>query len=466
MTTTAGSTTNYDRIVPSTSRPVLRLRITLEESEPEIWRTFDVDPSLTLADLHDAIQLIMGWRNSHLHEFTEVDRWDRSNGIPRIGRAPRVWGMTDIDAPEEVVPDTTVTIAEAFDHDGPLYYQYDFGDSWNHRLELIERGTTDAGESPVNVVHGERRCPYEDAGGMHGYAEKLAVMADPTHPDHEFITEWVNATLGPWRTSDPEHFDAAAVQRGLDRRFGAGEGSIPSLSLLGTYLERLPASLGAELTTHLEMSGAFDLPRPTITDMAEVLTPLQWLIDTVGLEGIPLSKAGWMPPAVVREGMTTLGWARDWMRATSEATTPPLRNLRESAMRMGIVRKFKGRLVLGAEAKKSLGDIERLWDLTAARVLRGLDASETDAGLFLLMGIADGTITARNDGWQSIVFGLECLGWSMPDPEGFTQSTIRDLTVPLTWVLRDLQVLGDSYGAAPREAHSAARAFARDTLLR
>ena len=46
------------------------LKIRLLEIEPEIWRRFAVPASISLDRLHDIIQIVMGWTDSHLHEFT------------------------------------------------------------------------------------------------------------------------------------------------------------------------------------------------------------------------------------------------------------------------------------------------------------------------------------------------------------------------------------------------------------
>ena len=50
---------------------VYRLRITLQDLEPPIWRTVLVPVSITLEELHYVVQVTMGWDNSHLHIFTK-----------------------------------------------------------------------------------------------------------------------------------------------------------------------------------------------------------------------------------------------------------------------------------------------------------------------------------------------------------------------------------------------------------
>ena len=50
-------------------------------------------------------------------------------------------------------------------------------------------------------LEGERACPPEDCGGVSGYVDYLAAIADPKHELHEEMLEW----RGPF---DPEAFDA------------------------------------------------------------------------------------------------------------------------------------------------------------------------------------------------------------------------------------------------------------------
>lgn len=49
---------------------ILYDKIQLLDIEPAIWRRFVVPASITLDRLHDVIQIVMGWTDSHLHEFT------------------------------------------------------------------------------------------------------------------------------------------------------------------------------------------------------------------------------------------------------------------------------------------------------------------------------------------------------------------------------------------------------------
>jgi hypothetical protein len=48
---------------------LLRLKLLLRDVHPAVWRRFKLADSLSIADLHRVIQLLMGWDEDHLHRF-------------------------------------------------------------------------------------------------------------------------------------------------------------------------------------------------------------------------------------------------------------------------------------------------------------------------------------------------------------------------------------------------------------
>lgn len=48
---------------------VLLLRISLRCVRPPVWRPVSDPEQITIAQLHQVIQLAMGWNNEHLHRF-------------------------------------------------------------------------------------------------------------------------------------------------------------------------------------------------------------------------------------------------------------------------------------------------------------------------------------------------------------------------------------------------------------
>lgn len=93
-------------------------------------------------------------------------------------------------------------------------YTYDLGDNWEHQV-LIERTqpAPDAGRYPACVA-GRRNCPPEDCGGPWGYAELLAAIADPAHPEHADQRAWLGEDF------DPDEFDVDAADADIANRFG------------------------------------------------------------------------------------------------------------------------------------------------------------------------------------------------------------------------------------------------------
>ncbi len=56
-------------MTPRTLRSIYQLKVILKGIRPPIWRRLLIASTDTLEDLHIALQIVMGWTNSHLHEF-------------------------------------------------------------------------------------------------------------------------------------------------------------------------------------------------------------------------------------------------------------------------------------------------------------------------------------------------------------------------------------------------------------
>lgn len=98
---------------------------------------------------------------------------------------------------------------------GTALYEYDFGDRWLHRLEVVSRRPRNAADPRAQLLGGVRRGPLEDSGGFPGYGEILDVLADPAHPDHAEVSKWVADVTGSDEPYDPDVLDVNAVNRAL-----------------------------------------------------------------------------------------------------------------------------------------------------------------------------------------------------------------------------------------------------------
>lgn len=135
---------------------VHQLRVTLDEVEPVVWRRVKVASSTTLAQLHQVLQAAMGWQDLHLHAFHVG--WDRYGGMDGDGES--------------------ATLAQVLPRAGAVMgYVYDFGDDWQHVVE-VEKVLTRvrAGTVLPCCTAGRRACPPEDVGGPPGYAAMLSAL--------------------------------------------------------------------------------------------------------------------------------------------------------------------------------------------------------------------------------------------------------------------------------------------------
>jgi hypothetical protein len=121
-----------------------------------------------------------------------------------------------------------------------------------------------------------------------------------------------------------------------------------------------------------------------------MVRPYTWLLDRVGSEGIRLTAAGYLPPVHVAAALADLGLAEELShQGNRESYTWPVLHLRESAQKMGLVRKYRGDLRQTAIGRKFRDDPVALWwHLSRRMPLRSADAFELQAGLLILLAIA------------------------------------------------------------------------------
>ncbi|WP_253904171.1 plasmid pRiA4b ORF-3 family protein [Arthrobacter sp. Br18] len=230
---------------------VLRVEVSIEGSEPLIWRLLDIDASLTLDKVHEVLQTAVGWRDVHLHSFTDTDPYRRLRPVGGRVPEPRRWVSRNLleDSDEDLL-ETDWSLGEILTPDsGPVFYEYDFGDSWTHRLELTEILPTSADTPQVRLVDGARRAPLEDSGGIGGYHDLLDTLADPSHDEFESLTGWVAWTAGPWQDFDPERLHIDAVNTELALLFPAHpaeDAGFKDRPVIHEIADRLPRGMRRE----------------------------------------------------------------------------------------------------------------------------------------------------------------------------------------------------------------------------
>jgi hypothetical protein len=176
---------------------IYQIKITLQGARPPIWRRILVESNITFGKLHDIIQIVMGWDNSHLHMFNVGERIIGDPADDEFGE------FRSLDEMRQRLGKMVPKAGQKFD------YEYDFGDSWDHTLLVEKILPYDPNIRLPVCIKGKRACPPDDIGGVWGYELFLEAIADPNHSEHDQYLEWIGGEF------DPEAFDIEAINAEL-----------------------------------------------------------------------------------------------------------------------------------------------------------------------------------------------------------------------------------------------------------
>jgi hypothetical protein len=175
------------------------------------------DPGLLgFEQVHQILQAAFGWDDTHLHRFVTSDPFAPLR--PVDGEFPEVLQWLPGKECEEPGdrPEEDCSLDELLAlGSGGAFYEYDFGDSWLHRLELVSRRPAVEESLPARLLDGARPGPLEDSEGFPGYEEIMDALADRSHPDHAEYSAWVADITGSDAQFDPAFLDIPAVNRML-----------------------------------------------------------------------------------------------------------------------------------------------------------------------------------------------------------------------------------------------------------
>lgn len=143
---------------------IYQLRIDIKGFKPPIWRRVLVPANSTFADLHQVIQRLFEWEDSHLHSF-EVS-----------GFLIEPAAQFDIDFElfydEEPMNSEDIHLKEILYENCSFTYTYDFGDDWEHKIKLekifsleefAEEFSQYSADSLPVCIKGKGDAPMEDS---------------------------------------------------------------------------------------------------------------------------------------------------------------------------------------------------------------------------------------------------------------------------------------------------------------
>ncbi len=163
-----------------------KLKITLNYTDPKVYRTVIVPENFNFHQLHIVIQLVMNWTDTHLYQFNV--------GAP--------YGSDSI-APiyEDDDDDFFSNRYEKFDSEKALLsdyfngqkkkmnYIYDFGDDWHHIITVLQKPKEEV--LFPKCIKGENAAPIDDCGSYPGFYNLIAMShkKNKTEEDREHL-EW------------------------------------------------------------------------------------------------------------------------------------------------------------------------------------------------------------------------------------------------------------------------------------
>ncbi|WP_295401597.1 plasmid pRiA4b ORF-3 family protein [uncultured Thiocystis sp.] len=177
-------------------RKIDQLKIALSGAKPPIWRRLLIVDTVPLPVFHAVLQIVMGWEDSHLHQFVAGGNY---------------YGTPDPDDPfSETLNESRYKLSQLLKKEkDSLIYEYDFGDSWEHKVTLEKILPFDPEAVLPRCIKGKGACPPEDVGGIWGYYGFLEALRDPQHPEHEDYKDWIGGDF------DPDAFDLDEINAPL-----------------------------------------------------------------------------------------------------------------------------------------------------------------------------------------------------------------------------------------------------------
>lgn len=159
-----------------------QIRVDLLHVKPPVWRRLVLPGDLTLDRVHVVVNQALGWTDSHLHRFRTGNGRNASYFLSRF----------DVSEGQTGILEDGVRLDQVIGGVGDkFWYDYDFGDGWEHTIRV--EAVLPAPPVEVEVVTGRRACPPEDVGGVWGY---------------ESVASWVESDYD--KSLLPDQFDSAS----------------------------------------------------------------------------------------------------------------------------------------------------------------------------------------------------------------------------------------------------------------
>ena len=189
----------YSNLEKLTDGPIFQsegiiLLVKLNLKHHQVWRRIAIPKHITFPDLHKTLQIVFGWKDYHLHEFSifQSGPVEPYQEVSKVDRKPTIRLLCHEEAfsYDNEIPIKLETQERLVDYlPANITYTYDFGDDWEH-LIVVEEMIDNHDRNHSVCLAGDGNSPPEDVGGEPGFEEFLAIMADKEHPEYENLKSW------------------------------------------------------------------------------------------------------------------------------------------------------------------------------------------------------------------------------------------------------------------------------------
>lgn len=159
------------------------LLVSLDLDVYKAERRIIVPSNIELSKLHRILQSVFDWKNYHLYQFDILDH----NQNKPIVRVVPFEEMLDYDKNAILIEEHR--LSEFLTEHTSMIYTYDFGDHWQHEIELVRVIENHDQESPY-LLEAIGQTPPEDVGGVGGFINFHEIMLNSNDPDHQDMKEW------------------------------------------------------------------------------------------------------------------------------------------------------------------------------------------------------------------------------------------------------------------------------------
>jgi hypothetical protein len=187
-----------------------QIKISLDLEKYTAWRSYLLPAKISLRQMHEIIVESFSWADYHLHEYVTHDTGGK-----------RIRFVMDEDAfeyaveGEELILEQYSTLEDLVSYGSEIEYIYDFGDHWDHTIE-IEKVIEHYDKNYPVLTGGDYDGPPEDVGGRGGFAEYIDAIIYDNHPEHDDMKQWADGQY--WR----KPFDVVRINAAISRHIVGG----------------------------------------------------------------------------------------------------------------------------------------------------------------------------------------------------------------------------------------------------